>query len=315
MKETGLQVQNVRKSYPGGLLANDSVSLEIHPGEVFGLLGPNGAGKTTLVRQIVGLLRPDQGVIRMAGVDLIRFPEQARRLCCYLPQANTPIDSLRPIEAIEMIGRLRGGPRSQVRRRTAELMRALEIEEWKGTIGLRLSGGVRRLVGFLLVAVWPGALVILDEPTNDVDPLRRRLLWNQIRRLAEGGRAVLLVTHNVLEAERSVDRLAILHQGRILAQGTPGALRRKESGDSLRLDVTLEPGTSIPAVPAKAQLRGAAGRRISLHLPPSQVSRCLEWARQLVGMGVAEDFELGPITLEHTYFRLLEQSNEESAKP
>src|SRR2546421_74762 len=105
------------------------------------------------------------------------------------------------------------------------------------------SCGVPRFVAFCMAAVVPGRVVILDEPTNDVDPLRRKLLWQQVRALADGGSAVVLVTHNVLEAERCVDRLAIVDHGRVLATGTPAALKA-DLGAPLRLEVVLEPGSA-----------------------------------------------------------------------
>ena len=121
------------------------------------------------------------------------------------PQAQVPISGLTPRQAIDLTGRLRGGRPGIVRERTAALADALDIGEWMDTDAARLSGGVKRLVSFAMAAVVPGRLVVLDEPTNDVDPVRRRLLWASVRGLAEGGSSVLLVTHNVVEAERSVD--------------------------------------------------------------------------------------------------------------
>ncbi|GAI88205.1 unnamed protein product, partial [marine sediment metagenome] len=115
-------------------------------------------------------------------------------------------------------------------------------------MGVTFSGGVRRLVAFCMAVVVPGRIVILDEPTNDIDPLRRRLLWQEVRNLAEMGSAVLLVTHNVLEAERVVNRLAIIDQGRVIGQGTPTTLKESE-GESLRLELILEPDTEPPQPP------------------------------------------------------------------
>jgi len=151
---------------------------------------------------VIGLLKPDDGRITLGPFDLVADPDAARQLCSYLPQAPMPIDSFRVREAIELTGRIRGGDRMAVRERASELIGALDIGEWEKTMGQRLSGGIRRLVGFCMVTVWPGRVVILDEPTNDVDPLRRRLLWEQIRLLAQQGCAVFLVTHNVMEAEK-----------------------------------------------------------------------------------------------------------------
>jgi ABC-2 type transport system ATP-binding protein len=300
----GLVVEKLTKIYPGGKVANDGISLEVCPGEVFGLLGPNGAGKTTLVNQTIGLLRPTSGRILLEGVDLVRHPGAARRLCSHLPQGSLPIDSLPATRAIELMGFIRGGQAAAVRARARELMRDLEIEEWRSQLGTRLSGGVQRLVGFAMAAVQPGELVILDEPTNDIDPLRRRLLWRAIRSLAESGSAILLVTHNVLEAERSVDRLAILDRGKILAQGTPGALKQGDGG-RLRLDLMLEPAAEPPPAPPFADVRARAGRKLVMHLAEEEAVRALEWARGLAREGVAESFELGPAALEDAYLSLI----------
>jgi ABC-2 type transport system ATP-binding protein len=304
----GLVVEKVTKIYPGGKTANDGISLRIDLGEVLGLLGPNGAGKTTLVNQIIGLLRPTSGRISLGGVDLVRRQDVARRLCSHLPQGALPIDGLPAGTAVELMGRLRGGRPEAVRARARELFGALEIEEWRGQLGARLSGGVRRLVGFAMAAVVPGDLVILDEPTNDIDPLRRRLLWRSIRKLGAEGRAILLVTHNVLEAERSVNRLAVMDRGKILAQGTPASLKNAD-GRRLRLDVMLEPAAEPRAVPAFAEVRALAGRKMVLHLAEEDAGPALEWARGLGRDGIAESFELGPAALEDTYLSLVGRSD------
>src|SRR5664279_5994812 len=135
---------------------------------------------------------------------------------------------------------------STSRARRARLVDGLDIGEWLDQDGRRLSGGVKRLVSFAMAAVAPGSLVILDEPTNDVDPVRRRLLWAQVRALGDEGAAVLLVTHNVVEAERSVDRLAILDHGRVIVEGSPAQLKERVA-DDLRLELVPEPRAEPPA--------------------------------------------------------------------
>jgi ABC-2 type transport system ATP-binding protein len=228
----------------GGLAANDGITLRVEPGEVYGLLGPNGAGKSTLVRQTIGLLKPTSGRITLGSYDLVADPDAARQLCSYLPQAQMPIEAFHASEAIELAGRIRGGSTKEVRQRTAALIDALELGEWRDALGHTLSGGVKRLVGFCMAIVRPGRVVILDEPTNDVDPMRRRLLWEQIRALGSHGCAVLLVTHNVLEAEKSVDRLAVIHQGKLVAEGTPSSMKAADRSQ-LRLQCA---GTSPACV-------------------------------------------------------------------
>jgi ABC-2 type transport system ATP-binding protein len=299
-----LAITNLSKRYPGGLLANDRVDLRIGRGEVLGLLGPNGAGKTTLVKQIIGLLKPTSGSIVLDGHDLVADPALARRLCAYLPQGALPLSSFRPSEVVDLVGRIRGGDRRSVRRRAAELLEALELDDWTGTFGARLSGGVKRLVGFVMTAVWPVSLVILDEPTNDVDPLRRRLLWKQVRRLASEGSTVLLVTHNVLEAEQAVDRLAVMDHGRIIAEGSPASLRAR-SRHRLRLQLDLPPGADSPELPALVRDHVRLGRRLHLAIDEPDAVEAIHWARSLAEDGRAEEYALGGSTLEDVYIRLI----------
>ncbi len=297
-----LRVENVVKEYKAGVRANDGLSLSVEAGEVYGLLGPNGAGKTTLVNQIIGLLAPTSGKITLVGVDTTDNPAYAREVCSFQPQTQVPIAGLTPVQAIELVGRMRGGDSDQVRARTNELLALLELEEWSRARGETLSGGVRRLVAFCMAAVVPGKLIILDEPTNDVDPLRRRLLWDQVRALADQGRAVLLVTHNVLEAERSVDRLAIIDQGRMLSQGTPGSMKDETAG-YLRLELTLEPEAGRLEPPGFFLNPINGGRRLIGSVVEGDVSLAVEWAKRLRLAHVVEEFSIGPATLEDAYLR------------
>jgi ABC-2 type transport system ATP-binding protein len=294
----------VTKVYDDGRIrANDEVTLEVRPGEVYGLLGPNGAGKSTLVRQIIGLLKPTAGRITLGQYDLVADPDAARQLCSYLPQAQMPIDSFRVREAIELTGRIRGGDARAVRRRADELIDALDIGEWRSRLGQSLSGGIKRLTGFAMVTVWPGRLVILDEPTNDVDPLRRRLLWDQIRALGEAGCAVLLVTHNVMEAEKSVDRLAIIADGRLIAEGTPSSLKADDR-DHLRLQVMLAPRAATPELPIWISHATRVGHNLIGTINQADGALGLAWSRDLVAQSIAEEYALGATTLEDVYLRL-----------
>ena len=297
------EIEDLRKSYDGEKWANDGISLRIEPGEVFGLLGPNGAGKTTLVKQVVGLLAPTSGTIELGGYDLVADPDHARQLCSYLPQAPVPIESFKVHEAIELAGRIRGGDKAEVRARTEGLIEDLELQEWRDTLGAKLSGGVRRLVGFAMTIVHPAPLVILDEPTNDVDPRRRRLLWERIRRLGDEDVAVILVTHNVLEAEKSVDRLAIIDDGRTVAEGTPSSLKAADR-DLLRLQVMLTPGVDDPALPAWLRTEARVGNTLIMLVAENDVPAGLDWAQGLMSDGIAEEYALGATSLEDVYVRL-----------
>jgi len=298
----------VTKVYGNGVRANDAISLHVEPGEVYGLLGPNGAGKTTLVKQVIGLLKPTSGRITLGRHDLIANPALARQLCSYLPQAQPPIDSFTARQAIVLCGRIRAGSEAAVGKRADELIDALEIGEWRDKRGIGLSGGVKRLVGFAMVTVCPGRVVILDEPTNDVDPLRRRLLWNQIRQLGNLGAAVLLVTHNVLEAEKSVDRLAVIAEGRLLAEGTPSSMKAEDRGH-LRLELMLVPGQETPPMPGFVRRFTRVGNTVVVAIDEVDAPRAIGWAQERIGEGAAEEYALGATSLEDAYIRLTGESS------
>jgi ABC-2 type transport system ATP-binding protein len=300
-----LEVEAVTKRYRrGSTPANDGIDLAVDAGQVYGLLGHNGAGKTTLVNQIVGLMKPDAGSIRISGRNVVADPGFARLVCSIQPQAQVPINGLTPRQAIETLGRLRGGSATTVRARTDRLLEALALGEWAGVDGARLSGGVKRLVSFCMAAVTPGRLVMLDEPTNDVDPVRRRLLWAQVRARADEGSAVLLVTHNVVEAERSVDRLAILDHGSVLTEGTPADLKAGIA-DGLRLELVLEPGAEAPEPPPFATSCVGTANRIVATVPANMGGEAATWAGNLRRTGWIEEYSLAPATLEDAYVALV----------
>lgn len=220
-----LNIEHLCKTYRQGFVANDDIDMRVAAGTVHGVFGHNGAGKTTLVNQVVGLVRPTSGHITVAGCDAVAHPAAAKRLCAVQPQAQVPLRGVTPQQAVEMVARLRGSSSREAAARTGYLFEALDITQWAGVVGERLSGGIRRLSAFCMAAVGPSRVVILDEPTNDVDPVRRRLLWSQVRALADTGTAVLVVTHNIAEASACVDSLTILHSARVVAQGTPEEVR------------------------------------------------------------------------------------------
>lgn len=308
-----LEVHHVTKSYRRpfrrgpGVRANDGITLHADGGQVYGLLGHNGAGKTTLVNQVVGLLHPDAGSILIDGRDAVADPGYARQACSLQPQAQLPINGLTPRQAIDLMGQLRGGGTAAVCDRRERLVDALDIGEWLDTDGERLSGGVKRLVSFAMAAVVPGRVVVLDEPTNDVDPVRRRLLWAAVRALADEGSTVLLVTHNVVEAERAVDRLAVLDAGRVVAEGTPAQLKAGLEQE-LRLELSLEPGMAAPPAPPFVIRYLPNGSHATAILPAPDAAAALGWAQDLRSSGQIGEFALTPASLEDVYVELVSEA-------
>ena len=300
-----LEITGLNKSYTKNKPVNEDISLSVHEGEIFGLLGPNGAGKTTLINQIIGLVRPDSGTITIDGIDVVSNPEFARQSCSFQAQTQVPIAGLTAVQAIELVGMIRGGKSKEIKRRTRELIAELEIEEWANKTGATFSGGVRRLVAFCMAAVQPGRVVILDEPTNDVDPLRRRLLWKRVQELSSVGSAVLLVTHNVLEAERAVDRLVIMDQARVIAGGRPAQLKGDDN-EMMRMEITVEPGVDVPVIPEYLSKTINNGNRMISLVSEEDVRNAMEWAHRLKTRDIIEEFSIGPTTLEDVYVRLIE---------
>ena len=308
---TVLEIEGLTRSY-GPVIANDHVGLTVRSGEVVGLLGHNGAGKTTLVSQVVGLLRPDAGSIRVAGVDAVHDPAAARRAVALQAQSQAPIDGLTPRGAITIAGRLRGLSRRDAARAAERLADELDIGEWldrRATPdGGGLSGGIRRLTAFAMAAVVPAPLVVLDEPTNDVDAARRRRLWQIVRRLGDEGSGVLLVTHNVTEAERVVDELVVLDRGRVVAAGTPAQVRGATDHD-LRLELSLHPDGTDPSTngagpPVALMRRVRVARRVLLTIAADDAAAAVAWATSLRSHGRIEGYALAPVTLEDAYLEV-----------
>jgi ABC-2 type transport system ATP-binding protein len=303
---TVLSIRGLSKRYSGrrGVQANDGIDLDVLAGQVVGLLGHNGAGKTTLVNQVVGLVRPDAGSIRLDGVDAVADPDGARRLASIQAQANVPITGLTPRTAIQLVGRIRGGSRREVAARTQALIETLDIGSWADMPSQKISGGIARLTAFCMTAVVPGRIVVLDEPTNDVDPVRRRLLWDAIRILADDGAGVLLVTHNVREAERVVDHLVILDQGKVIAADTPAGLAASTRGVLTVALALVSSGGGVgwpPGVTETTRERLRAAGTV----PAELAADVVRWAQAQVDAGAVERYALTAASLEDVYVRLV----------
>lgn len=297
-----------RRGAPGSaaIRATDGVSLEIRRGEIFGLLGPNGAGKSTLVRQLTGLMRPDSGSVGILGHDIVRYPERASRILAYLGQESSALDELTVSLAAETTGRLRG-----LDLRTARAERDAVVEELGlGAIASRplkkLSGGQRRLACFAAALVGERQLLVLDEPTTGMDPVARRAVWAAVdRRRAESGATVVLVTHNVIEAETVLDRVAVLDRGRVIACDTPAGLKEKVAGE-VRVELVWRERAPLD-VPAVAALRASAvesGRRWSLRLGPDEARAAVAAVTGGPAFAALDDFSLTTPSLEDVYLAL-----------
>ncbi|WP_411070000.1 ABC transporter ATP-binding protein [Streptomyces sp. cmx-4-25] len=310
-------VRDLVKTYPatrGGrgapatpeVRATDGISLDVRGGEIFGLLGPNGAGKSTLVRQVTGLMRPDSGSVELLGHDLVRHPERASRLLAHLGQESTALDELTVSLAAVTTGRLRGLTARDARAESDAVLEELGLTALASRPLKKLSGGQRRLACVAAALVGRRPVLVLDEPTTGMDPVARRAVWAAVdRRRAEHGTTVLLVTHNVIEAETVLDRVAVLEHGRVIACDTPAGLKERVAGE-VRVELVWRE-TAPLHLPEVAALRGLAqetGRRWSLRLAPDAARAAVATVTGGAAFAALDDFTLATPSLEDVYLAL-----------
>jgi ABC-2 type transport system ATP-binding protein len=296
-----LRVEGLTRGH-GTVLANRDITLSVAAGEIFGILGPNGAGKTTLVRQLVGLLRPDSGRIMLFGRPLDRG--LAGRAIAYLPQEDSALADIPVGLAVETTARLRGLSAPAARAARDGVLEELGLGAVAERAPVRLSGGQRRLAAVAAALAGERAVLVLDEPTTGLDPLARRAVWGALRARRDRGVTVLLVTHNVVEAESILDRVAVLDAGRLIACDTPGRLKAAVSGD-LRLELVwrAEPPAYGP-VAALAARATVSGRRWTVRLPAPEARAMLADLTSGPALEALDDFTLATPSLEDVYLAL-----------
>jgi len=214
----------IRKAF-GSTTVLDGVDLTVPAGHIVALLGPNGAGKTTLIRILATLLRPDAGTATVAGHDLLADPIGVRRAISLTGQYAAVDDMLTGEENLRMMARLRHLSPRAARDRAEQLLAEFDLADARRRLVKTYSGGMRRRLDLAISLIVRPQLLFLDEPTTGLDPRSRDQLWSAVKGLAGDGVTVLLTTQYLAEAEELADNVAVLHQGRIVAEGTVGQLK------------------------------------------------------------------------------------------
>lgn len=241
---------DLTKHFPG-VSAVNRLTFEVHAGEIFGLVGPDGAGKTTVLRMLAGVLTPDGGSAIVAGADIAREPEAAKSRLSYMPQRFGLYEDLTVAENIRFYADVFGVSRAEREARSRQLLDAAGMSPFTTRLAGKLSGGMKQKLGLVCALIHRPLVILLDEPTNGVDPVSRRDFWRILYSLLNEGIAILMSTSYLDEAERC-HRVALLHQGQILYCETPAGLKRRLHGAVVSI-------VGHEARRIRATLGGAAG--------------------------------------------------------
>jgi ABC-2 type transport system ATP-binding protein len=230
----------------GDVEAVRGVSFAVEAGESFGLLGPNGAGKTTTIRVLTSLLKPTDGRALVYGHDVVRDGLAIRRMLGYIPQAISIDAALTARENLEFYARVTDVPRRERRERIEHAVSVMGLESFLDRLGRTLSGGMLRRLEIATALLNRPQILFLDEPTVGLDPIARRLVWERLEELREdAGTTLLVTTHQMEEAERQCDRIAIMDLGTLAAQGTPAELKEEYGVATLDDVFTAATGRTI----------------------------------------------------------------------
>jgi ABC-type multidrug transport system ATPase subunit len=290
-------IQDLTKLYPGqSQPANKNITLQIHQGEIFGILGDNGAGKSTLVRQMVNLLRSTTGHITLFGRPIAQEPLYLPMNVGYMPQESHALNNLTIGEALYFTAHLRGLRSAAAHRERDALLALWQMQDLRDKYSSRLSGGQRRLLRLAVAMAGSPPVLVLDEPTNDLDPQRRKLVWDVLRQVnREQGATILFITHDAIEAEKIIQRVGIMRGGELVAVGRPSELKQRVD-QKLRLELFFAPEMP-PTLPPNLNC---------YQLQPDHWLVFLEWREVTavlnnLDLDQLHDFRLYSATLEDLY--------------
>jgi ABC-2 type transport system ATP-binding protein len=312
--DLAIEAQGLVKTF-GDVRAVDGVDLAVPAGRVYGFLGPNGAGKTTTIRMLATLLVPDAGAARVLGHDIVADAHAVRRRVSLTGQFASVDEDLTGTENLVLLGRLLGLPRARAKARCAELLEAFGLADAAQRQVKTYSGGMRRRLDIAASIVVTPDLIFLDEPTAGLDPRSRNQVWAIVRALVAEGTTVLLTTQYLDEADQLADRIAVIDRGRVIAEGTSGALKAQVGGGSLH--VRLRDPAQRPE--AERCLAAALGVPIHQEADPAELSATVDDAdavahalSELSRSGVAfSDFALGQPSLDEVFLALTGHPAEE----
>ena len=310
-----IEATGLVKSF-GETRAVDGVDLAVRSGSVYGVLGPNGAGKTTTIRMLATLLAPDAGSAKVLGHDIVSDANTVRSLMSLTGQLASVDEDLTGRENLILLGRLLGLKRAAAKSRASELLEAFGLAEAAGRLVKHYSGGMRRRLDIAASIVVTPELMFLDEPTTGLDPRSRNQVWDIIRALVAEGTTVLLCTQYLDEADQLADGIAVIDQGRVIAEGTPGQLKASVGSGALHVRL-LDPEQRPEAERVLAQELDTVHPEpdpAALSAPCADADRAAAAVSALSRAGVrVADFSLGQPSLDEVFLALTGHPAEEQA--
>ncbi|MCL4300808.1 MAG: ATP-binding cassette domain-containing protein [Anaerolineae bacterium] len=290
-------VQNLRKSF-GPKLAVADVSFEVRPGEVFGLLGPNGAGKTTTIRMILDIFQPDAGTVEVLGGALT--PARKDRIG-YMPEERGLYPTMRVLECLVYLGTLKGLTRSQARQAAESYLERLELADQRQAKIETLSRGMTQKVQVIAAVLHNPDLLIIDEPFANLDPINTQLIREIILELRAQGKAIIMTSHQLALVEALCDRIAMIHNGRVVLQGTVAEVRRQFASNILLLSGSGEVG-SLPGV---TEVERRSPTEWQLTLASEANPQAVLHALTANGHFTVDRFEVGLPTLDQIFVQVV----------
>src|SRR5215475_3153205 len=311
-----VETSRLHKRY-GSVEALRGVDLSVEAGSVFGLLGPNGAGKTTTVRILTTLLLPDEGTAQVAGYDVVRDAARVRERIGLAGQYAAVDENLTGVENLEMVGRLYHLSRGLARERARELLSSFDLTDAGGRLVRTYSGGMRRRLDLAAALVARPPVLFLDEPTTGLDIRSRIDLWEAIEALVSAGTTVLLTTQDLDEADRLADRIAVVDQGLVIAEGTPNELKSRIGGERLEIHL-CDGGRGEQALAALTELASEQPflEDGTVRVPVTERRGTIADAvRRLDDAGIAiDDISVSTPTLDDVFLTLTGHAAEEAAE-
>lgn len=310
--EMVIRAQSLVKRFPGVTAIKDA-SFTVERAELFGFVGPDGAGKTTMMRMLAAVMKPDEGEIRIEGVDAVARPEDMRRRLSYMPQRFGLYEDLTVDENVRFYSDIFEVPRKLREERSARLLAASGMQDFRNRLAGQLSGGMKQKLGLTCALIHAPNIVLLDEPTTGVDPVSRRDFWRILHGLCAQGVTIVISTAYLDEAERCT-RLALLHRGEIRHCETPDALRRKLPGQMIV--VACDAPQLAPVVRTLSGLPGMLGVRAVgdgvRALVDNQELRIPQIDRALIAAGLSRaKVERVPTIVEDVFLALLQREARE----